>query len=93
MLFLHNKVSRMDFNLTVEQKQAQKLAREFAKKEVAPIIKEADRNQEMPDFILPRLGELGLLGVCIPVKYGGQGMDYITLGVVCEELDLSLIHI
>ena len=87
MLFLHNKVSRMDFNLTVEQKQAQKLAREFAKKEVAPIIKEADRNQEMPDFILPRLGELGLLGVCIPVKYGGQSMDYITLGVVCEELD------
>ncbi len=77
----------MDFNLSDEHRQVQKLARDFAEKEVAPIIKEADRKQEMPDFILPRLGELGLLGLCIPVKYGGQGMDYITLGLVCEELD------
>ncbi|HJO33364.1 MAG: acyl-CoA dehydrogenase family protein [Anaerolineales bacterium] len=77
----------MDFNLTDEHRQVQKLARDFAEKEIAPIIKEADRKQEMPDFILPRLGELGLLGLCIPVKYGGQGMDYITLGLVCEELD------
>ena len=60
------KLSRMDFNLTVEHQQAKTLAREFAGKEVAPIIKEADRNQEMPDFILPRLGELGFLGLCIP---------------------------
>jgi len=77
----------MDFSLSEEHHQVQKLARDFAKKEVAPIIKEADRKQEMPPFILPRLGELGLLGLCIPVQYGGQGMDYITLGLVCEELD------
>ena len=77
----------MDFNLTDEHRHVQKLARDFAKKEVAPIIKEADRKQETPDFILPRLGELGLLGLCIPVKYGGQGMDYVTLGLACEELD------
>ena len=77
----------MDFSLSEEHHQVQKLARDFAEKEVAPIIKEADRKQEMPSFILPRLGELGLLGLCIPIKYGGQGMDYITLGLVCEELD------
>ena len=77
----------MDFNLTNEHRQVQKLARDFVNKEVAPVIKDADRNQEMPNFILPRLGELGLLGLCIPVKYGGQGMDYIALGLVCEELD------
>ena len=77
----------MDFNLTNEHRQVQKLARDFVSKEVAPVIKDADRNQEMPNFILPRLGELGLLGLCIPVKYGGQGMDYIALGLVCEELD------
>ena len=77
----------MDFSLSEEHQAVQKLARDFAEKEVAPIIKEADRKQEMPSFILPRLGELGLLGLCIPVKYGGQGMDYITLGLVCEELD------
>lgn len=77
----------MDFNLSDEHYQVQRLARDFAEKEVAPVIKEADRKQESPDFILPRLGELGMLGLCIPVKYGGQGMDYITLGLVCEELD------
>ena len=77
----------MDFSLSEEHQAVQKLAWDFAEKEVAPIIKEADRKQEMPSFILPRLGELGLLGLCIPVKYGGQGMDYITLGLVCEELD------
>tara|TARA_A100001037_G_scaffold305637_1_gene346582 strand:+ start:1196 stop:2407 length:1212 start_codon:yes stop_codon:yes gene_type:complete len=77
----------MDFNLSEEHHQAQKLARDFAAKEVAPIIKDADRNHEMPSFILPRLAETGLLGLCIPMKYGGQGMDYITLGLVCEELD------
>ena len=76
----------MDFNLTDEHRQVRKLARVFAKKEVAPIIKEADRKQKMPDFILPRLGELGLLGLCIPVKYGGQGMDYVTLALARAEL-------
>ncbi|GIS67443.1 MAG: butyryl-CoA dehydrogenase [Anaerolineaceae bacterium] len=77
----------MDFSLSEEHHAVQNLARDFAEKEVAPIIKDADRKQEMPAFMLPRLGELGLLGLCIPVKYGGQGMDYITLGLVCEELD------
>src|SRR6266478_2584213 len=77
----------MDFTLTPEHTQAQALTREFCKKEVAPIIKEADRKQEMNPTILPRMGELGILGICIPQKYGGQGFDYITLGLVCEELE------
>ncbi len=77
----------MDSSLSEEHHAVQNLARDFAEKEVAPIIKDADRKQEMPAFMLPRLGELGLLGLCIPVKYGGQGMDYVTLGLVCEELD------
>lgn len=77
----------MDFTLTQEQLQAQEMVREFCKKEVAPVIKEADRKQEMNPSILPRMGELGILGICIPQKYGGQGFDYITLGLVCEELE------
>jgi glutaryl-CoA dehydrogenase (non-decarboxylating) len=77
----------MDFTLSTEQQMAQKLARDFACKEVAPIIKEADRNQQMPSFILPRLGELGLLGICFPVRYGGQGLDYLSLGLISEELE------
>lgn len=77
----------MDFTLSPEHRQAQDLVRDFCNKEVAPIIKEADRKQELNPLILPRMGELGILGICIPQRYGGQGFDYITLGLVCEELE------
>lgn len=77
----------MDFQLSNEHRMVQKMVREFAEKEVAPIIKEYDRKQEMAPFILPRMAELGILGICFPVKYGGQGMDYISLGLACEELE------
>lgn len=78
----------MDFSLTDEQRMVQQMVRDFVQKEIAPIIKEQDRLQEMADFILPRMGELGILGICIPVRYGGQGMDYISLGLTCEELEV-----
>jgi glutaryl-CoA dehydrogenase (non-decarboxylating) len=77
----------MDFSLTDEQRMVQQMVRDFALKEVAPIIKDYDRKAEMASFILPRMGALGILGICIPVKYGGQGMDYISLGLACEELE------
>ena len=77
----------MDFALTDEHRMVQEMVKRFAQKEVAPIIKEYDRKQEMADFILPRMAELGILGICLPVRYGGQGMDYISLGLACEELE------
>jgi glutaryl-CoA dehydrogenase (non-decarboxylating) len=77
----------MDFSLTDEQRMVQQMVRDFALKEVAPVIKDYDRKAEMAPFILPRMGALGILGICIPVKYGGQGMDYISLGLACEELE------
>ncbi len=77
----------MDFTLSEEHLLAQKMVRDFCQKEVAPVIKEADRAQTMHPSILPRMGELGILGICLPEKYGGQGFDYITLGLVCEELE------
>jgi glutaryl-CoA dehydrogenase (non-decarboxylating) len=77
-----------DFSLSQEHLMVQKMVREFAQKEVAPVIKECDRQQHMADFVLPRMGELGILGICLPVKYGGQGMDYISLGLACEELEV-----
>jgi alkylation response protein AidB-like acyl-CoA dehydrogenase len=77
----------MDFTLNEEHLGAQQMVHDFVTKEVGPVIKEADRKQEMPDFILPRMAELGILGINIPVRYGGQGFDYITLGLVCEELE------
>jgi glutaryl-CoA dehydrogenase (non-decarboxylating) len=77
----------MDFTLTEEHRMVQQMVHDFAQKEVAPVIKEYDRAQEMAPFVLKRMGELGILGICLPVRYGGQGMDYISLGLVCEELE------
>lgn len=77
----------MDFSLSEEHLMVQKLARDFAQKEIAPVINEYDRKQQMPEFILPRMAELGLLGICFPVRYGGQGFDYLSLGLISEELE------
>jgi len=77
----------LDFTLTEEQTQAAEMVRRFAQNEIAPTIREWDRKQEMSPDVLPRMAELGIMGICLPVKYGGQGFDYITLGLVCEELE------
>jgi glutaryl-CoA dehydrogenase (non-decarboxylating) len=77
----------MDFALNDEHRMVQQMVRDFAQKEVAPTIKEYDRAHDMAPFVLPRMGELGILGINIPVRYGGQGMDYISLGLACEELE------
>ncbi len=77
----------MDFGLSQEHQMVQRMVRDFALKEVQPIIQEQDRAAEMAPFILPRMAELGLLGITLPVSYGGQGMDYIALGLACEELE------
>lgn len=79
----------MDFQLSEEHRMVQNMVRDFAQKEVIPVIKEWDRKQEMAPFILPRMAELGILGINIPVRYGGQGFDYIALGLVCEELEAA----
>ncbi|MBI3243078.1 MAG: acyl-CoA dehydrogenase family protein [Chloroflexi bacterium] len=83
----------MDFTLSEEHLMVQKMVREFCQKEVKPIIKDADRQQTLHPSILPRLADLGILGICLPVKYGGQGFDYITLGLVCEELEAMDTHL
>ena len=77
----------MDLALTEEHRMVQRMVADFAQKEIAPTIKDYDRAQDMAPFVLPRMAELGILGICIPVRYGGQGMDYISLGLACEELE------
>src|SRR5512135_3100030 len=77
----------MDFSLSPEHILAQRTVRDFAQKEIGPAIKEADRRQEPIPFAIKRMGELGILGLCFPVRYGGQGMDYLAWGLACEELE------
>jgi glutaryl-CoA dehydrogenase (non-decarboxylating) len=79
----------MDFQLSEEHRMVQNMVRDFTQKEVIPVIKDWDRRQEMAPFILPRLAELGILGINIPTRYGGQGFDYLTLGLACEELEAA----
>ena len=77
----------MDFSLTPEHEMTRKMVHDFAQKEIVPVIKEYDRKQEPIPFALKRMGELGILGLPFPVRYGGAGMDYISWGLACEELE------
>ncbi len=77
----------MDFALNEEHQMVQKMVRDFAEREIAPTVKENDRNHTFDRSILPKMAAQGILGICIPVRYGGAGMDYISLGLACEELE------
>lgn len=77
----------MDFALSEEHLMVRKMVREFAEREIAPKIKEHDRQQTFDRSLLARMAEQGLLGICIPVRYGGAGMDYLSLALACEELE------
>ena len=61
--------------------------REWAAREVAPRIHDLDRAHHFDRSILTQMASLGLLGISVPVEYGGAGMDYISLGLACEELE------
>ncbi len=75
------------FLFNEEHEMVRKMAYDFTRKEVLPIIKEHDRAHTFPKQLLPKLANLGFLGVCLPVRYGGAGMDYISLGIVSEALE------
>jgi glutaryl-CoA dehydrogenase (non-decarboxylating) len=77
----------IEFELTEDHRAISQTVRDFAQKEVAPRIKELDEKQQFDRSILDKMAELNLLGVCIPEEYGGAGFDYISLGLVCEELE------
>src|SRR4051812_23320139 len=77
----------IDFDLTEEQQLLEQPVREWGAREVAPKIRELDREHRFDKNILPQMAGLGLLGCSVPAEYGGAGMDYISLGVVCEELE------
>ena len=76
----------MDFSFTDEQKQLRKSVREFAEGEIAPHVMEWDESSHFPTELLPKLGEMGLMGVIFPEQYGGAGLGYIEYATVIEEL-------
>ena len=76
----------MDFQLSADQLAIQALARELADAEIAPNAADWDRDHRFPDELIPKLAELGLMGVCVPEEYGGAGADFLSYVLVLEEL-------
>jgi len=77
----------MDFSLTAEHELIREMAFKFGQQEILPDIRERDREAKSDRKMLDKMAEAGILAVSIPEEYGGSGTDYISLGLVCEELE------
>ncbi len=77
----------LNLDLTEEQRLLEQSVREWGAREVAPRIRELDRAHTFDRNILSQMASIGLLGISVPQEYGGAGMDYIALGLACEELE------
>lgn len=76
----------MDFSLTAAQQSVQARARAFAQHRVAPLAREMDEQGHMPSALVEEMAALGFLGGALPVEYGGEGWDSLSLAVCYEEL-------
>jgi alkylation response protein AidB-like acyl-CoA dehydrogenase len=76
----------VDFTFTEEQQQLRRSVRAFAEGEIRPHVMEWDEASHFPMEIMPKLGEMGLLGVIFPEEYGGAGLGYIEYVIAIEEL-------
>jgi butyryl-CoA dehydrogenase len=79
----------MDVELTEAQRGARELARRFAREKLERVGVEVDRSHEFPHEAISELGRLGMLGVFIPEKYGGAGLDNVAYALVVEELSVE----
>jgi glutaryl-CoA dehydrogenase (non-decarboxylating) len=79
----------MDFSFSDQHKMIERMVYDFARKEIMPVIKEHDRHHTFPAELLPKMAELGFLGICLPVRYGGAGLDYLSLGIISEGLEYA----
>ena len=85
-MFINLIPTPMKLELNDQQKMIQKMVREFATKEIAPIAAELDKKGEYPTKTLGKMAKLGLLGIIIPTEYGGAGLDTISYSIVVEEI-------
>ena len=75
-----------EFEFTESMKAVQQVARDFAEKEIRPVVMKYDESQEFPTEIIKKLGELGFMGVIFPETYGGAGFGYLEYVTVIEEI-------
>ena len=76
----------MDYLLTDEQKMARDMARKFADTELKPLADRLDREHTHSPEVLQKLAEMGVMGVAVPVEYGGGGMDYVSYALIVSEV-------
>ncbi len=76
----------MDFSLSTEQEILRESVRGFAEKEIKPVAAELDKNEEFSYETMRKMAELGLFGIFVNEKYGGQGMDYVSYIIAVEEI-------
>jgi len=76
----------MNFDLTAEQKMLQDQVRKFAEAELAPKAPEIDKTGEFPWDNVKKCAKQGLLGIVVPEKYGGSGLDFVSLAIAIEEI-------
>ena len=86
-LYQHPDYYLMDELLSDEQKLIRDSVRAYVKKEISPIIEQYAQKAEFPRQIIKGLGELGCFGPFIPEQYGGPGLDYMTYGIMMQELE------
>lgn len=76
----------MQFGLTEEQKELQKMVREFSMEKIAPSVAERDENEVFSRKLYDEMSQFGLTGICFPKAYGGAGQDYFSFILAMEEL-------
>ncbi|MCK5856787.1 MAG: acyl-CoA dehydrogenase family protein, partial [Bacteroidales bacterium] len=76
----------MNFELTEVQQMIRETVRDFAEREIKPLAQELDERAEFSIELTKKIGELGLFGMYLPEKYGGQGMDTLSYIIAVEEL-------
>jgi len=86
-LFVSPDYYQLDDLLTEEQKHIREAVRNYVKKEISPIIEDFAQRSEFPLQIVKQLGDLGCFGPTVPAEYGGGGLDYISYGLMMQELE------
>ena len=77
----------MDLTLTDAQREVQRTSRAFAEREILPRIGELDASATYDRTLYEKMGAAGFLGLPIPERHGGSGMDYIAFALLCEEME------
>ena len=78
---------QLDELLSEEHLMVRTAVRDYVKKEISPIIEDYAQKAEFPQQIVKQLGDLGCFGPTVPVEYGGGGLDYISYGIMMQELE------